>query len=148
MIPSNASGDPARASGDPARTAAAPPWAAPRPSAAAGAFLVWLGSVVLGSAALGSAVLGCAGERALTESDCAAARLRVERAWNRDAVAAERVSSGERHMRFIGDEERRIGERFAARCTELVGKKLAVAELACLERAESIEQVDACHRKP
>ncbi len=129
------------ASGEPARAAAAPLRARLRPLAVAGARL--LGVVGL----FGLVAVGCGGERALTESDCAAARSRVERAWNRDAVAAERPSSGERHMRFIGDEERRIGERFHARCTALVGKKLAVAELACLTEAESIEQVDACQRR-
>ncbi|MSP25040.1 MAG: hypothetical protein EXR75_07720 [Myxococcales bacterium] len=97
-------------------------------------------------AGLALALLGCSREQELSLADCAAVRVRVERAFTRDALEADRASGGERHTRMLRDEERRIGDGFAMRCKERVGERVAVSELECLGRAEAIEDVLACRR--
>jgi hypothetical protein len=89
---------------------------------------------------------GCRSERQLTEDDCTALKARVEGAWNRDAVAAQHLVGTEAHTRFIGDEQRRIGEAWRARCTALVGQRVAEREMQCLEKADTIDDVAECAR--
>ncbi len=101
---------------------------------------------LLRSALCVALVAGCRGERQLTEDDCTALRARIEGAWNRDAVAAQHLVGTEAHTRFIGDEQRHIGEAWRARCTALVGQRVADREIRCLEKADTIDDVQECAR--
>ena len=91
-------------------------------------------------------LLGCRHERRLSADDCAELRARVEGAWNHDALAAQHLVGTEAHTRFIGEEQQRIGEAWNARCTALVGQRVDDRELACLHKAETVDDVAECAR--
>lgn len=89
--------------------------------------------------------LGCKAERRLTAGDCAALRERIEGAWIRDALAAQ-GSSSQRDTPFIGEERRRIGEGWQTRCAMWLGLRVDERELACLHKADTIDDVNECAR--
>jgi hypothetical protein len=103
-------------------------------SFALGASLALVASFVL---------VGCA-ERELTEADCALVKERVEKAWHRDAIAAQRLADTAAFNQFIGDEQDRIGDAVMARCSAMVGRAVSARELDCLTKAETIDDVYAC----
>ncbi|MEQ9321483.1 MAG: hypothetical protein RIF41_20125 [Polyangiaceae bacterium] len=88
-------------------------------------------------------VSGCR-ERELTEADCALVKERVEQAWHRDAIAAQRLADTDGFNQFIRDEQNRIGDAFMEQCRPLVGRQVSARELDCLGKAETIDDVYAC----
>jgi len=89
-------------------------------------------------------VLGGCRERELTEADCALVKERVEEAWHRDAIAAQRLADTNGFNQFIRDEQDRIGDAFMQQCRPLVGRQVSASELDCLGKAETIDDVYAC----
>lgn len=100
-----------------------------------------LGPVVAVAAVL---VVGGCRERELTEADCALVKNRVEEAWHRDAIAAQRLADTNGFNQFIRDEQNRIGDAFMEQCRPLVGRQVSARELDCLAKAETIDDVYAC----
>jgi hypothetical protein len=89
-------------------------------------------------------VTACNKKRTLTEGDCALVKERIEKAWHRDAIAAQRLAETDNFRQFIRDEGDRIGESWMAQCKLLVGRKVDKQELDCLNKAETIDDVYAC----
>jgi hypothetical protein len=89
------------------------------------------------------AASGCE-SRVLTEADCMRVRDRIREAWRRDAVAALRDANTDAFRRYVQDEARRMGDRFMIQCSERVGLTVDAAELACMEKVDSIDEVYAC----
>jgi hypothetical protein len=94
------------------------------------------------------AVAGLAGceQRKLTEADCALVKSRLETAWNRDAVSAARLAEKDQFLPFIRDEGARMGNRWMTQCEARVGQPVSGAELDCLGRADTIDDVYECGR--
>ncbi len=86
----------------------------------------------------------CREQRTLTEGDCAAVRERLEEAWNRDAVAAMRLADSDEALRFVGDEEHRIGRSWGVRCKSWVGRPVDQRQLDCLSKVQTIDDVYEC----
>lgn len=90
-------------------------------------------------------VLGCDGkERALTHEDCAAVAVRLQKVWKDDATAAQLLNDKGDFAGFIADEGVRIHAAWSEECDELVGRPIAESELACLKRADTIDDVYEC----
>ena len=90
-------------------------------------------------------VSGCR-ERTLSEGDCALIKERLEKAWNRDAVASQRLADTDKFNPFIRDEGDRIGDSWMEQCRTMVGRPVKESELVCLNAAETIDDVYACAR--
>ena len=88
-------------------------------------------------------VVGCE-QRTMTEADCAAVKQRLEKAWHRDAIAASRLADKTQFRQFIRDEGERIGESWMERCKPMVGRAVDAAELDCLNKAQTIDDVYEC----
>jgi hypothetical protein len=99
-------------------------------------------------AVLVAVLVGLAGcrERKLTEGDCTSVKARLEKAWNRDAVSAARLAEKDQFLPFIRDEGTRLGDRWMTQCKARVGQAVSVAELDCLGRADTIDDVYECGR--
>jgi hypothetical protein len=91
--------------------------------------------------------LGGCEDRKLTEADCALVKERVERVWEHDAIAAQREAESELLLPFIRDERLRLGDDFMKECQSQVGRSVSEAELACLAKVETIDDVHECARK-
>jgi len=89
------------------------------------------------------AVGGC-DSRTLSESDCVSIKERLQRAWHRDAVAAVRLSDRDGLGQFVRDEGARIGTSWMGVCRPLVGRPISSAQLACLAKADTIDDVYEC----
>ena len=89
--------------------------------------------------------LGCDSQK-LTEGDCALIKDRIEKAWERDAIAAQRLADTEQFSPFIREESDRIGEAWMTQCKTRVGTEVTSAELDCLNAAQTIDDVYACAR--
>ncbi len=100
----------------------------------------WGACLLLASFWLG----GCREQRTLTEGDCAVVRERLEEAWNRDAVAAMRLADTDEPLRFVGDEELRIGNSWTLRCRAWVGRPFDKQQLDCLAKVQTIDDVYEC----
>jgi len=100
----------------------------------------WPGAVI--ALALSTSV-GC-DERQLTEADCLQVKTRLQKAWHRDAIAASRLSERDEFRKFISDEGDRIAETWMAECGKLVGRPVSPAELDCLSKADTIDDVYEC----
>ena len=88
---------------------------------------------------------GCAkSSRQLTERDCKQVGERLEQAWLRDSVAAAAQADSPEARVFAKDEQRRIGAAWNARCAAWVGRVVEPAELTCLGRADTIDDVYSC----
>ena len=86
---------------------------------------------------------GCE-ERMLTEGDCALIKDRLERAWTRDAVAAQRLADTNSFQGFIRDEGDRIGDAWMAQCELMVGKPVNDEAVECLRKVQTIDDVYDC----
>jgi hypothetical protein len=86
----------------------------------------------------------CRGERKLTEADCALVKDKLEKAWQRDALAAQRLADTEVFRGFIREEGDRIVEAFEEECSRMVGRTVRAAELDCMQRADTIDDVYEC----
>jgi hypothetical protein len=87
--------------------------------------------------------VGCE-QRQLTEADCLQVKTRLQKAWHRDAIAASRLSERDEFGKFIGAEGDRIGDSWMDQCSKLVGRPVSAAELDCLSRADTIDDVYEC----
>jgi hypothetical protein len=94
---------------------------------------------------LGALVLlgGCE-RRKLTEADCARIKGRLEGAWERDALAAQREATNDVFVKFVRDEKGRIGADWMRKCTPMIGRDVSEEELTCLDRADTIDDVYEC----
>ncbi|MEZ4440670.1 MAG: hypothetical protein R3B72_16345 [Polyangiaceae bacterium] len=99
--------------------------------------------LLLAPSLLGLLLLGCE-QRVVTPSDCAAVKQRLEDAWQRDAVAAQRLADTDRFNGFIRDEQRRIGDDWMKTCEGMVGRPVSEREIDCLRKVETIDDVNAC----
>ena len=88
-------------------------------------------------------VCGCE-MRTMTEADCTLVKDRLEKAWHRDAIAAQRLADTDTFSQFIRDEGDRIGDAWMEQCKALIGRQVSVGELDCLGKAETIDDVRAC----
>lgn len=83
-------------------------------------------------------------KRVMTDKDCRDVKERLERAWNTDATAAQRLADTDSFSQFIGEEEDRLGDAWMKRCEPLVGKEVSERELECLHQAETLDDVLTC----
>lgn len=88
---------------------------------------------------------GCE-ERTLTDRDCLMIQERLEGAWSRDAVAAQKLAETEDLGAFIGAEGDRLAQRWGKRCKALVGQPISEEELTCLRNAQTIDDFEECRR--
>lgn len=89
-------------------------------------------------------VAGCERDRPLTEADCTMIKQKVAAAWNRDAVAAQRLVDTDTFTPFIGEEGARIESAVLEACRGAVGRKIRDKELECLRAADTIDDVYEC----
>jgi hypothetical protein len=89
---------------------------------------------------------GCAGEHKLSEADCALVKDRLQKAWHRDAIAAQRLADTDAFNGFIRDEGDRIAEAFEEECSRMIGRVVRPGELECMSKAETIDDVYECAR--
>lgn len=101
-----------------------------------------MGSVVALVSLLG-ATSGC-DERKLDAADCERIKDRLEVAWERDALAAQRKSTSDVFLKFVRDEKQRIGADWMLECTPLVGRDVSPADLLCLDKVDNIDDVYEC----
>ncbi len=92
--------------------------------------------------------VGAAGceQRKLTEADCIRVRDRVREVWRRDATVALREANSDSFRHYIKNETRRIGDRFMTTCRARIGSPVDDGEVACLQRAMTIDDVYECSR--
>lgn len=109
-----------------------------------GVYRLWACRLRLASLALAVVVLGACKQRKLTESDCALVKGRLEAAWERDAIAAQRKATSDLFLRFVQDEKGRIGSDWMRKCTPLIGRDVSQSELDCLGRVDTIDDVYEC----
>lgn len=102
-----------------------------------------LGLALLGATLVAS--MGCE-ERTLTDRDCLMIQERIEGAWSRDAVAAQKLAETEDLGAFIGAEGDRLAQRWGKRCNALVGQPISEEELTCLRNAQTIDDFEECRR--
>jgi len=88
-------------------------------------------------------MLGCE-ERRLTDRDCLMIQERIESAWGRDAVAAQKLADTDDLGSYIGSEGDRLSQRWAQRCRALVGQPISEEELTCLRNAQTIDDFEEC----
>ena len=95
--------------------------------------------------AVAATVVACE-SRTLSEADCALVKDRLEKAWQKDAVAAMRLADTDQYRQFIRDERDRIGDAWMSRCEPMRGREVDSDEIECLAKAETIDDVYACAR--
>jgi hypothetical protein len=78
------------------------------------------------------------------ERDCVVVARRLEQAWSRDAVAAMGLAGSDQFRRFVHHEGQRISEAWSQECAALVGRPTDSGELACLQKAQTIDDVYEC----
>ena len=86
---------------------------------------------------------GC-DERKLDAADCERIKGRLEVAWERDAIAAQRKSTSDVFLKFVRDEKKRIGDDWMLKCNPLVGHDVSPADLLCLDKVDNIDDVYEC----
>jgi hypothetical protein len=86
---------------------------------------------------------GCE-ERKLTEADCTLIKGRLEEAWERDAIAAQRKATTDVFLKFVRDEKGRVGSDWMRKCSPLVGNDVSPSDLDCLNKADTIDDVYEC----
>ena len=82
----------------------------------------------------------------MSEADCTLVKDRLEKAWHRDAIAAQRLADTDTFSQFIRDEGDRIGDAWMAQCQPLIGREVSARELKCLAKVDTIDDVYACAR--
>ena len=82
--------------------------------------------------------------RPLSEADCALVKDRLEKAWHRDAIAAQRLADTDTFSQFIRDEGDRLGDEWMTSCQAMVGRQVSARELDCLSKVDTIDDVYAC----
>ncbi len=85
-------------------------------------------------------------DRTLTEADCSRVKARLEAAWERDALSAQRSATSEMFLQFVREERDRVGSDWMAQCHAWVGRPLRPAELSCLDAVDTIDDVFECER--
>jgi hypothetical protein len=92
------------------------------------------------------ALAGCE-SRKLTEADCLVVKERVERAWEHDALAAQRETDSSVTAPIVSDQRRSVGDDFVKECRQNVGRPVTEQELTCLGKVETIDDVHACAKR-
>ncbi len=100
--------------------------------------------VLAGSLLLAASALTACDERTLVEADCVNIQKRLEAAWERDAVAAQRKATTDVFLKFVRAEKGRVGADWLRKCAPLVGQDVSPEELACLAAVDTIDDVYEC----